>query len=251
MTLANLLCSLLAFSTITCFAQAVSRDPKEIDAGGAVFRIYCSPCHGMRGGGGRGPDLTSGVYFNGGTDADLFGVISHGIAGTEMPAYTGTGGAETVWRIASYLRSIARRDEAVLQGNPHAGETLFWGKGACGTCHTVGPRGGPVGPDLTRTGRQHSAAYLRDSIVNPDADLTLGYATITVVTKDGRKIVGTQRGFDSFSAQLMDINGKYYSFERSNVRSIQRDLKSLMPPFKFSNAELDDLVTYLAGLRGD
>ena len=235
----------------TAIAQGVSHDPKEIDAGGAAFRIYCSPCHGMRGAGGRGPDLTRGVYSIGESDADLFRVISNGVAGTEMPGYTGTGGPETTWRMVSYIRSIARREVAALPGNAQSGEVLFWGQGACGNCHTVGARGGPMGPDLSRVGRQHRSAHLRDAIVNPDAEVTAGYATITMVTKEGRKIVGVQRGFDDFSAQLIDIDGTFWSFERSQVRSTWREPRSLMPAVRFTSAQVDDLVAYLYSLRGE
>ena len=96
-------------------------------------------------------------------------------------------------------------------------------------------------------------AYLRDSVISPDAEVTAGYATITVVTRDGKKIVGVERGFDNFSAQLMDTSGRYYSFQKENVMSIQREYRSLMPSNYsrlFSASELDDLISFLAGLGG-
>jgi putative heme-binding domain-containing protein len=117
----------------------------------------------------------------------------------------------------------------------------------------VDGRGKRMGPELTRVGRQRSAAYLRESIVSPGADLTPGYTTITVVTRDGRKIVGTQRAYDDFSVQLMDASETYYSFQRSDVMSIKQDYTSLMPNTYvrlFSASELGDLVAYLASLRG-
>jgi putative heme-binding domain-containing protein len=95
--------------------------------------------------------------------------------------------------------------------------------------------------------------YLRESIVSPDAEVTAGYATITVITRDGKKIVGVERGFDNFSAQLMDVSGRYYSFQKENVMSVQREYRSLMPSTYsrlFSAQELDDLMGFLAGLGG-
>ena len=76
---------------------------------------------------------------------------------------------------------------------------------------------------------ERSLAYLRESVASPDADVTPGYATITVVTRDGKKIIGVERGFDNFSAQLMDVSGRYYSFQKDNVMSIQREYRSLRP----------------------
>jgi hypothetical protein len=51
----------------------------------------------------------------------------------------------------------------------------------------------------------------------------------------------------------MDLSGHYYSFQKDDVTSIQREDRSLMPDaYKamFSPQELDDLVAYLAGLGG-
>ena len=85
--------------------------------------------------------------------------------------------------------------------------------------------------------------------MDPNADLTPGYNTITVVTKDGRTITGAQRGYSDFAAQLVDLNGAYYSFEKAEVKSIDRKFQSLMPSYKhLSEQELDDLVAYLSGL---
>jgi len=71
--------------------------------------------------------------------------------------------------------------------------------------------------------------------------------------RDGTKLVGVERGFDNFSAQLMDLSGRYASFQKDDVTSIQREYRSLMPANYgrlFSARELDDLIAYLAGLRG-
>src|SRR5713226_6004633 len=226
-------------------------DSQAVEAGRGAFRIYCSPCHGIRAEGGRGPDLTRGVYSAGETDAALFNVISNGVPGTEMPSFSLGLGDENTWRVVSYLRSVTRRAGEKVTGDPVSGEKLFWGKGGCGGCHRVGTRGGRMGPDLTRIGRTRSLKYLRDSVISPDADLTPGYNTITVVTRAGKTIVGVQRGFDNFSAQLMDAQENYYSFLKSEVSSVKREFRSLMPDGYgnlFAKAELDDLVAYLAGL---
>jgi cytochrome c oxidase cbb3-type subunit 3 len=226
-------------------------DSQAVEAGRGIFRIYCSPCHGIRAEGGRGPDLTRGVYSAGERDADLLAVISNGVPGTEMPSFSLGLGDENIWRVVSYLRSATRRDAEKVTGDAAAGERLFWGKGACGQCHRVGARGGRMGPDLTRVGRSRSLQYLRESVISPNADLTPGYNTITVVMRDGKKVVGVQRGFDNFSTQLMDARENYYSFLKSDVTSVTREFRSLMPEGYgkvFSSAELNDVVAYLAGL---
>ena len=102
------------------------------------------------------------------------------------------------------------------------GEKIFWAKG-CGGCHRIGARGASIGPDLSRIGRQRGAGYLRTSIEKPDADIAAGYATVRVVMQDGKSIAGVQRNLDNFSVQLVDLNGKYHSFVREEVKSIERE----------------------------
>ena len=241
---------------IACAAYAqnpMAGKPEAIEAGREMFRIYCTPCHGIRGGGGRGPDLTRGTFSAGDKDTDLFRTISDGVTGTEMQSYSLVFGDEGVWRVVAYIRSIARAEAAPAKGYAAAGEKLFWAKGGCGQCHMVGGRGGHLGPDLTRSGRQRSLAYLRESVVAPSEDLTPGYFAVTVVGRDGKRITGVQRGFDNFSAQLVDMSGVFHSFQRSEVQSMEREYRSVMPDSygrMFNPAELDDLVAYLASLRG-
>jgi putative heme-binding domain-containing protein len=242
---------------VLCAASAVAQNPfagnmKEADAGRGLFRIRCAPCHGIRAQGGRGPDLTLGVYNSGNEDKDLFRVISHGVSGTEMPGFGAQNGDENIWRIVTYIRSVATRKDSPPSGDRSSGEKLFWGKGGCGACHKVAERGGPMGPDLTRVGRKRSLTHLRQSVTDPNSDLTPGFYKITVVNKSGQKIVGAQRNFDNFSAQLMTMDGKLLSFLREDVTSAGREYTSLMPAYKsFSEREMNDLLTYLVSLRGE
>jgi putative heme-binding domain-containing protein len=222
------------------------------ETGRWTFRILCAPCHGIRAEGGRGPDLTLGTFSAGDRDADLFTVISRGVAGTEMAGYAGRMTDDEIRGVVAYIRLVSHASQKV-PGDAAAGETLFWNKGACGACHRVGIRGSSVGPDLSRVGRQRSFEYLKNSLLKPDADVTPGYATVTIETRDGRKIVGVERNFDNFSAQLVDLSGKYYSFEREDVLSMKREPRSLMPSTYgqlFTAAEAGDLLAYLSSMRG-
>jgi len=244
--------TLIALQLALLMAAALeAQDAAE--TGRWTFRILCAPCHGIHAEGGRGPDLTLGTYSAGDQDADLFRVISRGVPGTEMAGYTGRVTDREITQLVAYIRSVARSDKAAIQGDPAAGEAIFWNKGGCGRCHRVGKRGSSIGPDLTRVGRQRSIAYLTASILKPDADITPGYATVTVVTRAGKKIVGVERNFDNFSAQFVDLAGKYYSFEREDVRSMTREPRSLMPSTYgklLSPSEVNDLLAYLNSLRG-
>jgi hypothetical protein len=59
-----------------------------------------------------------------------------------------------------------------------------------------------------------------------------------------------ERALDDFSVVLPDFSGKVYSFDRKDVRSVERDTQSLMPEYggTLSSTELNDVLAYLAGL---
>ena len=245
----------LVFLAAVCQGQTnpVASDPQAAETGRWVFRIRCSPCHGIHAEGGRGPDLTLGSYSAGDRDTDLYRVIARGVPGSEMAGYSATLDDDQIWRIVAYIRSTARHESANVPGNMASGEKIFWGKGSCGACHRVGAKGVDIGPDLTNAGRRRSVRYLRASVVTPDADVTPGFATITVIKKDGKKIVGVQKSIDNFSAQLTDLSGHYYSFLRDDVASVKLEPVSLMPSNygkTLSGSEIDDVVAYLNSLRG-
>ena len=249
---AAVLLSILLAGMSAQTSNPFANDPKAADAGQVVFHIRCAECHGKHGQGGRGgPDLTRGTFINGDQDSDVFRVISNGVSGAEMPAFGERLTSENIWQIVAFLRSAPKSNEKI-DGDSNRGEALFWGKGACGNCHTVGRRGNLIGPDLTLVGRQRSLAHLRASLVAPDQDIVPGYESVTVVTRDGKTLRGIQKARDDFSVQFMDLQGRFYSFERGEVQSIKSDARSLMPDYgkTFSTAELNDMLAYLLSLRG-
>ena len=88
-------------------ANPLAGDPAAIREGASLFRANCSPCHGLNaGGGGRGPNLRSGLWIHGGSDEAIFRTISQGVPGTEMPANSFED-SET-WALVAYLRSVSR-----------------------------------------------------------------------------------------------------------------------------------------------
>jgi|ERR1051326_2720840 putative heme-binding domain-containing protein len=236
-------------------ANPFAGDAQAAGVGNGIFRIYCAPCHGIRGQGGRGPDLTRGVYNSGEHDADLFRTISTGVAGTEMESYSAILTDDNIWRLVAFIRSLGHTAPAApAPGDSARGRELFWGKGRCGNCHMVDAKGGRSGPDLSRAGRQRSNAYLRTSIIDPSADISPGYNSVSVVLRDGKKILGLQRGLDNFTVQVVDLAGNFYSFDKSNVSSVKHETRSLMPDNYgkiFTAPEVDDIVSYLSTLRGE
>lgn len=246
--LAALSASFLAAQTTA--TNPFEGSPPDIDVGRATFRIYCSPCHGIDASGGRGPDLTTGVYNAGDRDGDLFEVVADGVPGTEMPGYGARMADEAIWRIVAYVRSVALAAPPPAIGNAERGREIYHGAGGCVGCHQIDGRGGRLGPDLSRVGRARSPKHLRRSLEQPGAELTSGYQTVEVVTAGGDQVSGIAKSFDNFHVVLIDSGEKLRVFDRAELRSSERVFRSLMPAYGDSLTEdnLDDLVAYLAQL---
>ena len=79
------------------------------------------------------------------------------------------------------------------------------------------------------------------------------YLPVLAVTREGREVRGIRVNEDAFSIQLRDAAGRFHSFRKSDLSFLEKQAgKSLMPSFKdrLTAAELDDLVAYLASLKG-
>ena len=237
-----------------------------VKEGASLFRANCSPCHGLSArGGGRGPDLTSGRWTHGSSDAAIFRTITSGVPGTEMPA-NGFEDSE-VWAIIAYLRSLTPPHRATVSGDPANGKKIFFGSAGCSNCHMIRGSGGLLGPDLSRVAAARSVAYLIDSIRQPDKDLSAGmldpnnhyglpliYDTVSVVTARGERITGIARNEDTFSVQLLTTDQNLRFFLKNEVKEVTHERKSLMPPYsedRLSKSQLHDLVAYLQTLRGE
>lgn len=245
--------------------QAASRTAAAIQQGEALFRANCSICHGANArGGGKGPDLTTGRWVHGGSDADIVRTIAQGVPGTAMPA-NDLEDAE-IRAIVTYLRSLAPGTRSGTSGDPAQGARIFFGSGACGACHMVRGEGGVLGPDLSDVGASRATSYLVESIREPDKDLTDGmadpndqynvplrYDTATVVLASGQSLLGVAKNEDTFSIQLMDTAGIVHSLLKKDLKSVRHEHRSLMPaypPSRLGARDLADLVSYLESLRG-
>jgi putative heme-binding domain-containing protein len=107
------------------------------------------------------------------------------------------------------------------------------------------------GPDLSAIGARRSLRYLRESVVDPSADVPLAYRAVTVTTAAGTKIRGIHLNEDDYSIQLRDGNGDPRSFLKDDLQGINYETESLMPSYRsLSAADLDNLMAYLNSLRG-
>lgn len=221
--------------------------PDDIAAGAKTFRSHCAPCHGLHGEGGRGPNLASGRFYHGRTDSDLLRNISEGIPGTEMPSLFYM--EDRIWQIVAYIRSLRAAAEPPSR-DAARGAVLFQSSG-CMRCHRVSGRGGRLGPDLTEIGKTRSLEHLRQSILEPDADVQPRYWVASFRDALGNEIQGFIMNEDTYTVQLMDMNEHLRSYDKTALKEYRVEKVSKMPSYRdrLSDEQLNDLVAYLLSLR--
>src|SRR5215813_7868765 len=218
--------------------------PADVAAGSKIFRSHCAECHGLKGEGGRGPNLRTGVFFHGSTDADLFNNITDGISGTAMPGVFFS--RDQVWQIVAYVRSLSQTAAAPATGDTAHGARLFREKGCIG-CHLVRGEGAFKGPDLSVIGSQRSAEHLRQAILEPNAKVLRDYWVAKITLQNGENYSGFLLNEGAYSVQLLDFEKGLKSLPARDFRKFEIDKSSIMPSFKgrLNENEVTDIVAYL------
>lgn len=219
--------------------------------GKAIFRSNCAFCHGLTAQGGRGPNLISSTLLHTASNAAIENVVQHGIPGTTMPGFDFP--KDDLAALVEFLHSLSGANVANSRppGDPTAGQAVY-ARSGCSNCHRIGNTGSIYGPELTRIGAGRSLDFLRQSIVDPSADIADNYGGITVVTPDGRKISGVRVNEDTFTVQIRKPDQNFAFFDKSQAKEVIHESKSMMPAYNhLSSADLQNLLAYLYTLRGE
>ena len=221
----------------------------DLQAGNALFQTHCAYCHGANGEGGRGADLTAGIYRRGGRDPELYTSIRNGIPGTEMAPVRVTD--EEVWKMVGFVKRLGAQGLLEKAPGDAAAGKIVYQKSACASCHRVESEGGNLGPDLNDIGRRRGLAFLTESLVTPQADIPITYRGVQVVLKSGQSVTGIRLNRDDLSIQLRDTRDNLRSFLMENVQEVRFDKPSLMPAYASMNQkDLENVVAYLSSLKG-
>ena len=233
------------------FCAVVAYGQDDLARGKKLYEGFCSLCHGQTGTGGKGPNLAQPTLARAPDDERLVAVIQEGIRGTEMPGFWQLTENEAK-QLAKYVRSLGRTEVEKLAGDSAKGKALYDARG-CASCHIIRGAGSSLGPELTEIGARRSSAYLKEAIVTPGSAVPEGFLVISVATADGKTARGMRVNEDSFTIQMRDAGGKFHSYRKADVKITREPKTSLMPSYdkKFSAAELDDMIAYLASLRGE
>ncbi len=223
--------------------------PADLEMGRRSYEGRCAHCHGQAGEGGRGAVLNSGRFRRGGSDRALFMTIRSGVPNTEMPGVRNLPDKE-IWRLVAYVQQLERQGvNEPSTGDATLGAVVYQ-KSGCAVCHTIAGAGGLVGPDLTDVGSRRAVRHLRQSIVDPSADIGLDFRSVSVVDRRGDTVSGIHLNEDEHSVHLRDVNGNLRSFMKRELTRMTLPRVSLMPPFAaLPPVDLENLVAYLGSLR--
>jgi putative heme-binding domain-containing protein len=245
---------LLLLLPLTARAQARPAAPRgttDLAAGQRIFDAQCAWCHGNGGDGGTGPNLHGRLRHATRLDS-VVEIITNGIAGTDMPSFRLGLTERSTRQAAIYVLSLSRTASLVGPGNAERGAAVYQSSG-CGSCHVVDGRGGILGPELTGIGGRRGQVYLREAVVKPAASHPPGYLVVRAVPNSGADVRGIRVNEDVFSILIRDASGTVHSLQKTDLTRVDRELEAtLMPSYesRLSPAQLDDLVAYLATLRG-
>lgn len=233
-----------------------AHDPKAVAAGKAVFDSTCVACHEPGGTGGRGPALNTGHLQHGDGDYDIFQVIRGGIAGTQMPNFSGLSTDKT-WQLVTYIKSLSNKPGETTQmavtGDAAAGQRLFFGSGGCAGCHEINGRGLNLAADLSAEGKNPVNA-IHDGVMHPLPSGRRAYfalRTADVTLADGKIVHGVIRQEDTFNLHLQTLDGKLLMLRKTQVRAIANSAPFQQPGIAagLSPSDVDNLVAYLAGQK--
>ena len=101
-------------------------DASGIAEGQKIYQTACMACHGGKGEGGVGPNLTDDYWLHGGTINDVFKTIKQGVPEKGMQAWEKTYSPSQIKNIASYIKTLVGTNPPnakAPQGEPYREET--------------------------------------------------------------------------------------------------------------------------------
>ena len=86
---------------------------------------------------------------------------------------------------------VALAEDARKQGDAKRGAVVFHQPAnTCTKCHLQGKNASPLGPDMTKMGKETTDQYIVESILDPSKEIKKGYEMVTIITDRGKAITG-------------------------------------------------------------
>jgi putative heme-binding domain-containing protein len=121
----------------------------------------------------------------------------------------------------------------------------------CAACHRVGEVGVNVAPDISDS-RVKTAAQLLTDILQPNRAIDANYVSYTLLTTDGRSLVGVVASETATAVTLRQQEGKTVTLLRSEIERMQSNGVSLMPEGlekTIDHQQMADVISYVKNWR--
>jgi putative heme-binding domain-containing protein len=147
------------------------------------------------------------------------------------------------------------RDFAIVHdGNPARGRELFNDeqRTACVKCHSIDGTGSKAGPDLFAVGDKFPRAELVRAVLEPSAEIAVGYAATIVKTRSGDDFQGVIKNSTADLLDLMGADGKHVRIPQQDIHEQRASTVSLMPDglqAGMTRQEFTDLIEFLVTLK--
>ena len=138
-----------------------------------------------------------------------------------------------------------------IKGDPTKGPKLYESQG-CTACHALKKDEIQKGPYLGQIGGIMNAERIAMSILRPNQEISQGFKTVNISTKDGQNHVGFVTRRLSDQVEMRDISGKVTKLKTKDIKSEDILPISMMPPGLANGMSLEDfasLVRFLANQK--
>jgi putative heme-binding domain-containing protein len=151
--------------------------------------------------------------------------------------------------VAGWLAAL-RGTSGRIEGDARAGERVFFQRSAiCSRCHQIAGRGGTIGPELTTATGALAEQRLVESILLPSKEIAPQFVSWTVITTDGKSLVGALVHQEPTGEQTYaDREGHLTVLSPDEIEARRPNGASIMPEGLASQLTLQefrDLVAYL------
>ena len=166
---------------------------------------------------------------------------------TTLPAVTKPRPHVKDWTMEDLLPAI---QEGLHGRNFENGKKMF-SAALCFNCHRFADEGGAIGPELTGVGSRFSPKDILESIIHPSKTVSDQYAAISILTTDGRVVVGR---IANLSGDRLMINmnmlepGALTTVKRSDIEEMRLSRTSMMPEDLLNTLHKDEILDLLAYL---
>jgi putative heme-binding domain-containing protein len=137
-----------------------------------------------------------------------------------------------------------------MHGDPNNGRSVF--TRLCVSCHKVGDTGYTFGPDLSDVGKRLTRHELVESLIEPSKKVDPKYVTTTIITSEGKSLVGFIITKTKDSVTLLMAEGKQATIATADIDEMAATNQSSMPENLASTlapAEFLDIIEFLSARK--